>query len=118
MAILFKDLTTLQLVREALEQLQLSCASLVSDVPRRRRDEVLKELNLDKRRILLLTYDFIDGIRVEHLKLLLFYDFPPSLEQYCGGFSLLAQGGDDCTSFSLLTRQSSHLAGALLSMLE
>merc|ERR1712150_288662 len=60
----------------------------------------------------------IDGIRVEHLKVLLFYDFPPNLEQYCCRVSLLAQGGDGCISFSLLTHQSSHLAGALLSMLE
>merc|ERR1711957_723781 len=72
---------TVNLVADALTQAQLHCIRLWSHA---KQEKALSDFGLEQKRILVTTDGASEGIPwSEHLRCIINYDFPSSLEHYC-----------------------------------
>merc|ERR1711972_864074 len=100
------------MLADSLTQAQLHCVRLTSYS---KQETSLVDFALDKKTILVTTDAASAGIEREHLRCIVNYDFPESLEHYCQRLSRLSHEGSFC---SLFTRASASMAKNVISILE
>lgn len=122
MIIFCKDLEKLNAVYDALSQKQFSAIAFREESKQK---FVLQALSLDQKRIIVTTHETARSLRsFEHLRHLIYYDFPSDVNHYCNRISRLLQqnrnDGDVDIGFvhSFFTRRPFSVVQDMLSLLE
>jgi len=117
-AVFCRDVQSLQAVLEGLHQAQLPCIGLHGGMNKQKRESSLATFRLDQKPIALITADASHGLKSEHLRCMVNYDFPRGLAQYGDRIRRVFREGAEGSAHSFFTKESAPRAAGLVSLLD
>lgn len=110
------QVVALQSVVSSLNQSQLRCTSFNTETKQAKREKALDEFHFDRKSILVTAGDVALG-RKQGLRVIVNYDFPQSLEQYCQRIRPFETDGNTLVYRSFITPDSAGLVEGLVAIL-
>eukprot|EP00930_Biecheleria_cincta_P100959 TRINITY_DN92592_c0_g1_i1.p1 TRINITY_DN92592_c0_g1~~TRINITY_DN92592_c0_g1_i1.p1 ORF type:complete len:366 (-),score=49.32 TRINITY_DN92592_c0_g1_i1:10-1107(-) len=110
------QVVALQSVVSSLNQSQLRCTSFNAETKQAKRDKALEEFHLERKTILVTAGDVALEPK-KGLRVIVNYDFPQSLEQYCQRIRSYETDGKSLVYRSFITPDSADLAEGLVAIL-